>query len=198
MRSGTTVLEMVVGMAVLSLMMAAIMFIYVSGAGAWAKGDAQAELLGVLQNASLNLSNELQRSCYDSLTVETGSLSCLSAEDRTVGRLTVDNSRGELVWQRYLVFYRDSGRNALACRTVPLPAGASQRQIPGLLASFIPSALTNAPYCAGGEVVARRIAAVTFRQVGQLVEFTLTAEMKRPGREDPESITQQVLVKVRN
>jgi hypothetical protein len=185
-------------MAVLSLLMASIMFIYVTGAGAWAKGDAQAELLNVLQTASLKLANEIQRSCYDSVTVDANSLSCLSAEDLAKARLTVDATSGELVWQRYLVFYRDAGRNALVCRAVPLPAGASQRETPGLLVSFNPAATTNAPYCAGGEVLARRVADVRFRQDGQLVEFTLTAEMKRPRREDPERIEQRVLVKVRN
>lgn len=195
---GTTVLEMVIGMGILSLMMAAIMFIYVTGAGAWAKGDAQAELLDLLQTASLKLSNELQRSCYDSLTVESGSLSCLSAEDPDTGRLKVDAGTGQLTWQRYLIFYRDEGRNALACRTLTLPGGAAQRETPAPLVKFDPAAPTNDKYCKGGQVLARRIADVSFQQTGSVIRFTLAAEMKRPRREDPERITQQVTVKVRH
>lgn len=177
-------LEMVFGMGLLSLLMAAILFIYITGAGAWAKGDAQAELLNVLQTTSLKLSNELQRSCYDSLTVQSDSLSCLSAEDLDTGRLKVDPATGQLRWQRYLVFYRDPGRNALMRRVVPF---AGSLPVP-----LGPTSLT------GGEVLARTISSVTFEQLGSLVRFTLVAERKRPRREDPEHIEQQVLVKVRH
>ncbi len=178
-------LEMVFGMGLLSLLMAAILFIYITGAGAWAKADAQAELLDVLQTTSLKLSNELQRSCYDSLTVESGSLSCLSAEDPDTGRLKVDPATGQLRWQRYLVFYRDPGRNALMRRVVPFSGGL-------LPAPLGPTSLT------GGEVLARTIHSITFEQVGSLVRFRLVAERKRPRREDPEHIEQTVLVKVRH
>ncbi len=105
MRSrGLSLIEVLLSTSVLALLMGMVFVVFNLGTRSFRSTHLQAELrsdLGVLTN---NLSRELERSIYSSLSLTSQGLSVLSALDSD-GRFVM-GSDGRPVWQRFVIYYR--------------------------------------------------------------------------------------------
>lgn len=200
-RSGHTLLELVVTGVILLLLMAALMGVYAVGTRSWAQTESQGHLLSDLQVASVSLTQELERSAYDGLTVNDDALSVLSAAD-SEGRLELDLASGAIHWQRYLIFYFDSQAQALRRLALSLDSAAPQRTVPAPLETWSgpQGARPLLDYRTGGTVIARGVTGVFFEIPAQtrLVRISLEAERRAYGKQTPYTVSLRTAARIRN
>lgn len=170
------------------------------GSKTWRKADEQAEVLQNLQVVSTRLSREMERSVYQSLSIASGNdaLSFLSALDPN-GQFAMD-AGGNTQWQKYIIFYYDSGADEVLFREVPLVGGSAEIMTPGPIESYNDGtgAKPLANYLNSGRPLARGVTQFLVGRAGaQLVTLQLAAE-KQFGTRKPTTASLRSSVHLRN
>lgn len=116
---GVTLLELALSMGVLALLLALLFLVWHIGSRAWQGSDLRADLRNDLGIVVDNLARDVERSVYDSLSIDAEALSFLSAVD--YDGVYVLNDLGQPVWQRFVLLYRNGEDNTLRRIDLPLP-----------------------------------------------------------------------------
>lgn len=191
-----TILEMMVSTAILGLLFTAVFFIYQMGASAWQKGITQSDLQQSAQVAKAQLARELERSTYDSLSVDPQGISFLSPMDAN-GRFQVDPVALKPHWQKYVIFYHDPATRSLMWREESV-LGSPQELTPGPIETW-GAAQPLSSYFNSGRALAREIDSCTFAVTpDKVVSFLWSGQKKRYGSETPEKLTIRSAVGFRN
>jgi hypothetical protein len=193
---GTTLLETLVGAFVLSLLFVCLFFTYRVGASAWKKGETETDLLQNLQVAKSRLTRELERSVYDSVSVDPNGIAFLSALD-VYGDFQMDNASSTPRWQKYVVVYYDAPARILRWQEIPV-VGTPQEMNPTPIESFgAANPLTS--YFNSGREFMRDVETCVFQWTPDLlVGFTWATEKKRYGKNTPDRIEIRSAVGFRN
>jgi hypothetical protein len=199
-RKGNTLIEVMVGCVILGLLMTLLFQCFRSGAGAWKKVEAQAELIGDLQVTASLLDREFERTSPASVTLDaTGTgMAFLSPLDDT-GQYTCDVN-GRLEWKAYCVCWYDAAGKTLMWRKFPLVAGAPERLTAGPIQDYDDGSGKKAlaAYYVNGRVVARHVDACTFARAGLGLQFNWLVQRKRYGSERLESVRMVSQITPRN
>lgn len=199
-RSGSTLIEVMIGCLILGLLMTVLFQCFRSGAGAWKKVEAQAALIGDLQVTASLLDREFERTSPASVTVDpagTG-LAFLSPLDDS-GLYTTDVN-GRIEWKAYCVCWYDAASKTLQWHKFPLVAAAPERQTPGPIQEYDDGSGKKplASYYNNGRVVARFVDSCAFVRTGVAVQFTWLVQRKRYGSERLESARMASQITPRN
>lgn len=100
---GFGLVELMVSSALLLIILVLVLAFQILGRKAWSKTSASQEVLGQAQRATRFLTEELQRSSMDSVSLSSGgeSISFLTAKDEN-GQFTFSD-RGSALWERWLI-----------------------------------------------------------------------------------------------
>ncbi len=196
-RSGTTIAELMVAIFILGLLFVALFEIYRMGASAWRKGEAETTLLQGLQVVKSRLDRELERSTFDSLSVDANGLAFLSAMDYGTRSFVIEPALVRPRWQKYIVVYYDPPQRAILWREVPVVGTPQENGATPIEAFGAQTPLAS--YYAGGRVVIRDVAAWQIQvTVDELVALTWRVERQRYGKQAPETIELRSVVHMRN
>lgn len=176
---GHSVLEVLLTVGLLTLLMMAVLLVYVTGTRAWLRGDAQAERLGQTQALTARLVRDLQVSLYAGLEVSPEGVSCLSPHDQE-GKVEPDQSTGKLAGKRFILYWTNGSQIRRRELTPSLP-----KPIP---LSLVEPVLPLATYFQAGETITRLPTKLRFSQDLRLVTCRLEGA----------SATQELTVRVRN
>ena len=175
--------------------MVLMMSIYRMGSLAIGRAKARSILIQETNLACHNLAREAERSLYESLSVEAGGTSFLSAMD-VKGEFAYDQGSSTPLWQNFLVYYFDSAKRELRRRKIPV-AGTPVETSPTTLENFAGGPLSV--HFGGGQVVARFLKSCSFKVTAdQQLEFEVVAETLYPGRNEPDQFKQRMIVNLRN
>ncbi len=198
MRRGTTLLETMVGAAILSGLTLALFFIYRMGASAWKKGEAQTEMLQDLQGSIARLTREAERSTFVSVVTEPGAISFLSPLDAN-GVIVYDPAGQKPVWQKYVVMYYDAPNEQVRWLEVPLAPGSPEMgQAEPIQLYDAGGSQPLSTYRVGGKVIASHITRCEFTAADGFVEVLLESTRKRYGSPAPEKFVLQSAAAFRN
>lgn len=170
--------------------------IFITGAGAARKGDARAELVADGQIAMTNMTQDIERAPVLGVSVapDNQGLAVLSALDES-GAFELDDE-GKPLWSRWAVYYHENGE--LKKTYVDWTASPSVRATPIPLEQ-LDASRTVADYETGGRVLARNVYAVDMRVLpNTTTSLRLELHKKRYGRQDPEKVVMETVVKARN
>lgn len=194
----TTLLETMIGAAILSGLTLALFFIYRMGASAWKKGEAQTEMLQDLQGSIAKLTREAERSTLVSLTIEPGAIAFLSPLD-AAGQVVYDPASQRPIWQRYVVMYYEPASQKVYWRVIPLAPGAPEMGLAEPIQDYDAGGLQPlASYRAGGTVIATHISRCEFSVTDGLVQILLESTRDRYGSDRPERFLLESAVAFRN
>jgi hypothetical protein len=179
--SGQTLVEMLVGFVLLTLLMAGMFFIYQIGANAWKKGETQGNLVQTAQVFLARLGREVERSDAHGATLDPGpatgtAVAILSCYDPVNQRDDFDPNVRSPIWHSYQIFYYDSATRQVLLREVPLPA-------PTTVASPLAGL---AALRTGGRTLARDVDRCDFTLSPNLLDVRLEMNQKRYGSQAPE------------
>lgn len=119
---GTSLLEILVAGAMLSLLMTVLFAVFFQGTRAWRLADARTELHRNATKLIARFSREAQQSQYASLSLESHGLGFISAQD--TGGVFQLGPDGRPSWQAYLLYYKDPD-SVIKRRRVALPIPGS-------------------------------------------------------------------------
>lgn len=198
-----TLIELLVAAGLLGVLTTAIFFVFQVGWDSWRKVESQNELLQQLQGLSSRIARGVERTTFDSVSVDAGNdaLAFLSPLDDN-GAYVV-RADGSLEWQSFKVFYHDSISKTVLRRDETLPAGSPFQASPGFIETYDPGTGVQpwSHYRTEGQVVARHI---TGFQVTLLpdpensVELELQGFKKRFGDRGDEWNSLRVRIATRN
>lgn len=201
-------MEILIGMFLLLLMLSVLVMVFQTGANAWAKADAETELLQTLQVLMARLERDAERSSMNSVTViPDTAVSFLSpketddalALDPTLPPIALNTATRRPRWRAYIIYYYDSSLKAVLRREVPLLAGSPEETTPGPIESYD----TNQPlstYLTDGAYAGWQITRFepTVPVGTDLLEVTAEASRERYGRQDPETSQLSTTIYLRN
>lgn len=197
-----TLVEILVAAAILSLLLLAILGIYVMGSKVFYRTDVQSELVSALQVTSARLGRDLRQSVYASLSItpDGRALSCLLPADPE-GTVEFDQE-GEVEWQSYAIWYHDAATDRVFRRQLPLLPGARQRREPGPLEKYNPGggARPLRDYLLEGQLVARSISGfrASVPAGTRRLQLSLVALKQAYGKDEPERMMLRTSVRPRN
>ncbi len=183
-----TLMETLVGAVVFLLLLGMLFYIYRMGASAWMKADTQVELIGPLQVVNDRLEREVERSVYDSFSLDSSGngVAFLSAVDAN-GVFHYDPVTEKPKWQKYLIFYYDPTAGEIRLREVSV-VGTPQEDNPAPIETFSGNPLSS--YFTQGRVLARGVTSCMFSLTAdQQVVVEATAEKNRYGSSVPERVS---------
>lgn len=181
-RRGFSLIEVLLATSLLALLMGLIFVTFNVGSRSFRSTHLQSELRGDMGVLTNNLSRELERSIYSSLSLTSQGLSVLSAQDSS-GRFVI-GADGRPIWQRFVIYYRfaDEVRRRDLELAPPLTAAAPIENCD------LGSGLQPLSFYLDGEgrALARNVArfAPSVPEAGRL-EIELGFEMPRPGNLPP-------------
>ncbi len=188
---GHTIAEMLVSIVLLGLILGAILFFYLTGTRAVAQGDLRTELNREIQVATINLTREIETSCYDGLSTGPGSLALLSAVPFGGGTPGL-GSDGSVVWRKYVVFWLDPATQSLMRKEyeiTPTTNGKPIEQWEGK---------TLADYLLDGRVVSRHLTAFTPTVPAGSHRLSTTIEVEQKLRGEPKRSSLTFDLKLKN
>lgn len=195
---GHTLLELVLGMAILTIILVMLFAVYQLGANAWKKAEVRTELAQQAQQVAGHLTREVERSIYDGASLDsvpnatTGvndtTLSLLSCWNDATSRFEYDAvARGPL-WQKYTIIYFDSVQGKVFATQTPLAPPAAT-----------PVPLANpATFRSGGRLLASDVVRCDFALAQDRLEMTLELARRRYGSQTPETVALPVRAIFRN
>lgn len=181
--SGQTLVEVLVGFLLLTLLLTGMFFVYQIGANAWKKGESQSNLVQSAQVFLARLGREVERSDAHGATLDPGpstgtAVAILSCYDPVTQRDDFDPSLRSPIWHSYQVFYYDSARRQVLVREVPLPT-------PTTVASPLAGL---AALRTEGRTLATDVDRCEFTLSPNLLEVQLELNQKRYGSRTPEHL----------
>lgn len=176
-RSGHTLVELMLGIFLLGMLLFLLFVIFEQGWAAWRQASLRNDLANQSRQVVDSLTREMQSSIYESVSIQGEAVSFLSARDDS-GASVLDGS-GNLVWQRYVLYYRDDPtRRVLRCE-VPVAGGVDP---PVPIETALGNPLTT--YLAPQRLIADRVRSLTLEVPAgsRRVEFQVEVEqMQRHG-----------------
>jgi len=151
---GHSLLEVLLTVGLLTVLMMAVLTVYVLGMRAWVKGDRQADRLAASQVACARLASDLQSSLYAGLEVGPHAFGCLSPRDAE-GKVESSQADGLLRGQRFLVYWSAEGHLYRRELAAPAPLETS---------------------LADGQLVTRQPAELSVSQEGRLVTLQVSVD----------------------
>ncbi|MEW6279273.1 MAG: hypothetical protein AB1758_11660 [Candidatus Eremiobacterota bacterium] len=181
-RAGATLIETLIGLSLLCLLMLMMFFIYRVGASAWKKSEAQTQLLQEGQVVTGRLSREVERSVYDSASLDPGpnngtAVAFLTCWNETANRYEYDAASRSPIWQRYEICYYDSATQEVRWTQAPFVPSTTPAPLGGL-----------AGFRNGGRVLARNVTRCDFVLTDHVLELQLELQRKRYGSDDLEKV----------
>ena len=180
-----------ISLFLLSLLLGLVFWIYSMGASAWRKAEAQAELQSEVQKILSNLTREVERSTFASVSQDLGTaVGMLSAmTDQQV--VALNSSASTPMWQRYVVYYFDAASGEVRLVIIPLAPTAPERVQAAPL-------LPLSTYRVGGRALGRGIKSCLFTLTPGLIQINLTGERYRYGNRNPDTVEVQLASTFRN
>lgn len=194
---GFTVIELMVSMSVLALLLGLTFLIYVSGARAWAKGDAKADLLRAAKLVATKTYRHVESSTALSLSVaaDGSAVAFLSAED-TNGVFLYDPVSLLPRWQKFIVLYHDPVTRTVNLREAGV-LGTTLEHTPQTIDAL--SAGPVASYKSGGQPIGREIDECRFSITPESQLLTELRSLKKHyGSDAPEVQETRLLNTLRN
>lgn len=190
---GHTLVELMVGFMLLTLLFGMLYFVYRTGAGAWKKSETQVELLQEAQVVTSRLSREVERSVYDSAEVDPGpnigtAVAFLSCWNDATDQYDYDATSRSPIWHKYLICYYDAANQKVYWNETPLGS-------PTTAAAPLPALAT---YRSGGKLLASHVTRCDFTLSEEVLELQLELERKHYGSEKLEQIQLPTRVFFRN
>lgn len=197
-RAGLTLIEVLITLSILGILMTAVFGVFKMGLLAWHKANTKNGLLGDVQVVNYRLNEELQFSDLGSVTAQVDALSFLSPCDAK-GKVVV-SSQGRPLFQKYIVYYRNTADKKMYRREVPLSTPATvSRPIEDVNLGSGKKPLSF--YTKGGDPLGRNITKFEPDLVPDpisQVTWKVTAEHPRLGTNRPESVVTDSTVYLRN
>ncbi|MGE0494900.1 MAG: type II secretion system protein J [Vulcanimicrobiota bacterium] len=195
-RRGFTLGELLVGALITGLLLAMLFAIFRTGASAWHKTDAQADLTGSLQRIGARFVACLEQADLQTVQVSPDRriLAAVVATD-AAGNLHRD-ANGDLLWQRYVLFWWDSVRQEVYTRELPhanIPQGEFLTDVD--LGSG-PQPLSF--YANSGRRLAGEITDFEVGYTGQIATMRAVGTHQRYGSERAETVEMQFAARPRN
>ncbi len=185
-------------MAILGLLTTVALAVFWMGAHSLVHSDAQSELLQGAQVSMDQLTRDLERSTYASLSLTPGQgLGCLSAINSTTGIFDFDASSGRPRWRDYVLYYGDPVNKELRRATVAV-TGTPQEQNPTPIEQF--GALTPlTSYFVGGKLITQNLSIFSIVvDAQQVVQLEITLQRPHTGSTVPARYQLQTQVHLRN
>ncbi|MGE0493367.1 MAG: type II secretion system protein J [Vulcanimicrobiota bacterium] len=129
-RFGFSLLEVLVSVAILSLVFTALLAVYAFGIRLFTRTDQRSELIRNAQLAVTTLQHDLMDSSFASLEIDGSTLAFLAPSPASL------DSSGRATWKSYLIYSLEE--RTLRRRVVEIPAGAPQVESPGPISGFDP------------------------------------------------------------
>ena len=195
-RRGFTLGELLVGALVTGLLLTMLFAIFRTGASAWHKTDTQADLTGALQRIGAHFVSNLEQADLQTVQVSPDGriLSAVVATD-AAGNLHRD-ANGDLLWQRYVLFWWDSASGQVFTRELPhanIPQGEFLTDVN--LGSG-PQPLSF--YATTGRRLAVDITDFEVDYSGQIASMRVVGTHQRYGSERPETVVMRFTARPRN
>lgn len=190
---GATLIELMLGIALLGMLLTLLFLIFHMGWNAWRSANLRSDLNDQSRLVVQSLSRDLEASVYASLSLQGEAVSFLSARD-DAGVFALDGN-GDPLWQRYVVFYRDAGRDEVVRAELPLAAPLSAPE-PIEVNTGQPLASLLGP----GRVIARGVKrlALSVPLNGRRLRMEVDVEQPQRGGLPPARMTLSSAVHLRN
>lgn len=203
-----TILETIISVFIFGLLLSSLFLVYSTGANAWMKSDTDAESLGAAQVLATRLARVAERSSFLSVNIhdpQPEALSLLSPVDNN-GEFQFDIYTKRPIWQKYVVFYRDSATGEVRETEIPVlgtPAEKSPLKLEGIL---IPADLST--HMTGGRLLVSNAESLDFQffptditrhaNGNETIEMTLRVGKDVRGQTDLRTLETKIVVKFRN
>jgi hypothetical protein len=194
-----TMVEILVSVSLLGILMGAALSMYFMTTSVVASGRIRSELMGEAQKASTRLTKDIEGTALSSLSIDlpTSAASMMSAQT-SEGSYALQ-ANGELIWQRYLVYYLQEDK--LHRLEINLDPAAPQRLNPTPIEDFDPGGGKQdlSSYLADGRVVAHQFKLFELEALPDFsVKFRLAVESPAQGRRRAQAITIESVAYPRN
>lgn len=199
---GATLVEILVASFVLGLLLLALLGIYVTCSGSWAKVRSQSDMGQDLQVCLTKMERDITDSTIRSLSIDSTAgamaLSILVPTDDD-GAYSLDVDTGHLRWNRYRIYYLDPSGNLMQ-RDVPLLAGSPQIDTPEPIETYDGGAgpMPLSGWRSGGKVVGRALSGFDVVLGSGRVELIVSTERQRYGSPTPERRSRRISCRFRN
>ncbi|MCE7870738.1 hypothetical protein DYH09_10200 [bacterium CPR1] len=175
-RRGSTLLEAMVGAAILAILTTAVFAIFKMGIGAWFKADGVAELQQQGQAVGGRWVRETEVASLSAVSLSaTGDACSLPSAITGAGVFALDPATSELIWQSYQVYYFDGPSGEVRYLEVPI-APPTSAVVP--IEQYTGQPLANS--LVGGRVLARWVTSFEVQDLGGVLRLTMVAQRRRP------------------
>jgi len=152
------VIDLVVAMGLWLMLLSLLFAIFFLGARAWRKTDDRYELLRNTQVVVSQIAREAERGNAYSVSILPGRAVSFLSPMNDNGAFVTDTF-GDVLWERYLVFYHDPASQEVRLVDIPLLPASFERRTPQPIDRFVsPTGMHPLSYyLVGGRVLGRRI-----------------------------------------
>lgn len=185
--------ELMLGILLLGMLLVVLFTIFERGWAAWRQANTRNDLSNQSRQAVDSLTRELEASVYESVSLGPESVSFLSARDDD-GQPVLD-AAGNILWQRFVLYYRDPAtRRMLRCEE-PVPGGLAA---PTTIEAHTGTPLTN--HLAPDRLIATDVERfdLAVPPASRRLELEVVVEMAQRGGLPPATMSVQSGVSFRN